>query len=47
MTNIVINRNLLIFDRPIELVSYKYLVHDIAIGRDNQALELKKRIGLG
>lgn len=47
MTNLVLNRNVSIAGRDIEqTVAYKYLGHEIRLGRDNQTCELPRRIGL-
>lgn len=47
MTNLVPNSNLLIEGKDIQQVtSYKYLGHEIRIGRDNQTCELERQIGL-
>ncbi|KAK4876845.1 hypothetical protein RN001_009351 [Aquatica leii] len=47
MTNLVLSDNISADDIKIEQVySYKYLEHELTIGRDNQTHELKRRINL-
>lgn len=47
MTNLVPSRNYLVEGKEIfQVTSYRYLGHDITIGRDNQTCEIKRRIGL-
>lgn len=47
MTNLVPSEHLFIDGKHIEQVnSYKYLGHEIRIGRDNQTCEINRRIGL-
>ena len=47
MTNLVASKNLTVSNLNIEQVySYKYLGHEIRLGRDNQTCELDRRIGL-
>ncbi|CAG9826656.1 unnamed protein product [Diabrotica balteata] len=47
MTDLVHNKNISVEDKDIEPVdSYKYLGHEIRISRDNQTIELKRRINL-
>lgn len=47
MTNLVLSRNITLNDNYLQQVStYKYLGHEICIGRDNQTLEIQRRIGL-
>ena len=47
MTNLVPSQNFLVRGKEIsQVTSYKYLGHEIRIGRDNQTCEIKRRIGL-
>lgn len=47
MTNLVPSRNLLVQGKEIlQVTSYKYLGHELRIGRDNQTCEIERRIGL-
>jgi len=47
MTNLVHAKNISVDGKDIEPVtSYKYLDHEIKIGRDNQICELVRRISL-
>lgn len=47
ITNLVISEQISLGDNHIEQVSmYKYLGHEIRIGRDNQTCEIGRRIGL-
>lgn len=47
MTNLVLSGNTLADEDNVEQVAtYKYLGHEITIGRENQTHEIKKRIGL-
>lgn len=47
MTNLVPSSNLLVEGKDIQQVtSYKYLGHEIKIGRDNQTCEMERRVGL-
>jgi len=47
MTNIVASENLRVNNLNIEQVySYKYLSHEIRLGRDNQTCKIGRRIGL-
>ncbi|XP_030747772.1 transcription factor IIIB 90 kDa subunit-like [Sitophilus oryzae] len=47
MTNLVISGNVSVDGANIEQVySYKYLGHEITIGRDNQTHEIQRRVGL-
>lgn len=47
MTNLVPSCNLMLEGKEIQyVISYKYLGHEIRIGRDNQTCELNRRIGL-
>lgn len=48
MTNLVASENFIIDNNLVDQVhSYKYLGHEITIGRDNQTQEITKRISLG
>lgn len=48
MTNLVPSENITIGSKSIEqATAYKYLGHEIRIGRDNQTCELLRRVGLG
>ena len=47
MTNLVVSEGLNLNGSNLELVSsYKYLGHELRIGRDNQTCEINRRIGL-
>lgn len=47
MTNLILSDSIKINNNNIEQVGlYKYLGHEISIGRDNQTHEIKRRIGL-
>ena len=47
MTNLVPSQNLLLQGKEVfQVTSYKYLGHEIRIGRDNQTCEIERRIGL-
>lgn len=47
MTNLVPNQNLQLEGKHIlQVTSYKYLGHEIRIGRDNQTREIERRVGL-
>ncbi|CAG9828634.1 unnamed protein product, partial [Diabrotica balteata] len=47
MTNLVLSEKISVSGMHIEeTTSYKYLGHEIRIGRDNQTRELSRRIGL-
>lgn len=47
MTNLVLSESIAVAGKAIEqTVSYKYLGHEICIGRDNQTIELNRRIRL-
>lgn len=47
MTNLVLAKNISTYGTQIEQVyAYKYLGHEIKLGRDNQTAELNRRIGL-
>lgn len=47
LTNLVVSEEITAEGNPIKQASsYKYLGHEICIGRDNQTCEIKRRIGL-
>ena len=47
MANVVLAKNISTYGTQIEQVyTYKYLGHEIKLGRDNQTTELNRRIGL-
>lgn len=47
MTNLVVSENLTVSNLNIEQIYlYKYLGHEIRLGRDNQTCEIGRRIGL-
>ncbi|CAG9834550.1 unnamed protein product [Diabrotica balteata] len=47
MTNLVVSGKILIESHSIDqVIAYKYLGHEIRLGRDNQTIEIQRRIGL-
>lgn len=47
MTNLVLSQNITLNDNHLQQVStYKYLGHEVCISRDNQTLEIQRRLGL-